>query len=130
MFDPIARSKSMVRQVVALQALAVIAVAALSALVAPLGARFAVGVCVGGLAVVLGGAVAMRIALPAGVQTATGAALRWLFGIVARWLVFAGVVLGAIVAWKLPPLALLLGVVAALSAYPVIVSLQTLRNPT
>ena len=78
----------------------------------------------------LGNAVASRIALPAGMLSANAVAVRWFVALVVRWLVFGGVLLGAIVAWKLPPLALLSGVVAALSAYLVIVSMQTVRNPS
>lgn len=130
MFDPVARSKRMVKQVVLRQALAVIAVAALSALLAPSGARFAAGVCAGGFAVVLGNVVASRIALPAGMLSAGAVAVRWFLALAVRWLVFGGVLLGAILVWKLPPLALLSGVVVALSAYLVIVSMQTVRNPT
>lgn len=130
MFDPVARSKRMIRHVVLRQVMTVLAVAAVSVPLAPSGARFAAGVCAGGLAVVLGSLVASRIAMPPGVHAATVVAIRWFVAIVVRWLVFGGVLLGAIVAWKLPPLAMLLGVVVALSAYLVIVALQTVRNST
>ena len=128
MSDPVARSKRMVRQAVLRQMLTVAALAVAAAAVAPQGMRFALGVLAGGMAVALGGLLASRIALGPGVAPANVVLLRWIAGVVVRWGVFLGVMVGAAAVWKLPPAALLLGVLAALVAYVVTVSMQSARN--
>lgn len=110
------------------QGLVVLVAAALGALLVPARLPFAVGIGVGGLAVVLGNVAAARVALPAGVHAANAVMLRWFAGIALRWMVLGGVLLGAIVAWRLPPLALLLGVLVALVAQVVITTMLTVRN--
>ena len=128
MFDPVARSKRMVRQAALRQVLVVALAAVAAGLLAPQGLRFGLGVAVGGIAIVLGSLLASRIALADGVAPANVVLVRWFAGIVIRWGVFLAVMIGAVAVWKLPPLALLLGVLAALVAYVVSVSLQTVRN--
>ncbi|PJK06918.1 hypothetical protein CO614_07370 [Lysobacteraceae bacterium NML120232] len=129
MYDPVAQSKRVVRQV-ALRQILVVALAAVAAgVLAAQGLRFALGVCVGGLAVVLGSALASRMALSEGVASANVVLLRWFAGILIRWGVFFLVMTGAVVAWKMPPLALLIGVLVALIAHVVFVTLKTVRNP-
>lgn len=129
MYDPVARSKRMVRQAALRQMLAVTLVAALAAMASAQGLRFAAGVFAGGLAVALGSWLGARIALASGVVPANVVLLRWFAGIVIRWGVFLVVMMGAAAIWKLPPLALLLGVVVALVAYVVSVTIKTLRKP-
>jgi len=127
-FNPVARSKRMVRQAALRQMLVVALVAVVAGLLAPQGLRFGLGVAVGGVAIVLGSWMASRIALTEGVAPANVVLVRWFAGIVVRWGVFLVVMIGAAAVWKLPPAALLLGVLAALIAYVVTVSFQTVRN--
>jgi len=126
--DPVARSKRMVRQAALRQMLAVALVAVAAGWLAPQGLRFGLGVAMGGAAIALGSWLASRIALAGGVAPANVVLVRWFAGIVVRWGVFLVVMIGAVAAWKLPPAALLLGVLAALIAYVLTVSLQTVRN--
>ncbi len=128
MYDPVARSKRMVRQAALRQMLAVALVAVAAGWLAPSGLRFGLGVLVGGVAIVLGSLLAARIALTDGVAPANVVLVRWFAGVVIRWGVFLAVMIGAVAAWKLPPLALLIGVLAALVAYVVSVSLKSVRN--
>ncbi|MDO5610927.1 MAG: hypothetical protein Q4G62_09210 [Pseudomonadota bacterium] len=128
MFDPVARSKRMVRQAALRQMLAVALVAVAAGWLAPSGLRFGLGVLVGGVAVVLGSLLAARIALTEGVAPANVVLVRWFAGVVIRWGVFLVVMIGAVAVWKLPPLALLIGVLAALVAYVVSVTMKTVRN--
>lgn len=129
MYDPVAQSKRVVRQAALRQILAIVLVAVVAGFLAPGGLRFAVGVVLGGLAVALGGALASRVALAEGVAPANIVLLRWFAGIVIRWSVFLLVMVGAVVVWKMPPLALLTGVLVALVTHVVFVTLKTVRNP-
>lgn len=128
MFDPVARSKRMVRQAALRQMLVVALVAVMAGFLASQGPRFGLGVAIGGVAIVLGSWLASRIALSEGVAPANVVLVRWFAGIVVRWGVFLVVMIGAAAVWKLPPAALLLGVLVALIAYVVTVSFQTVRN--
>ena len=128
MFDPVARSKRMVRQAALRQMLVVALVAVIAGFLASQGPCFGLGVAIGGVAIVLGSWLASRIALSEGVAPANVVLVRWFAGIVVRWGVFLVVMIGAAAVWKLPPAALLLGVLAALIAYVVTVSFQTVRN--
>ena len=128
MFDPVARSKRMVRQAALRQMLVVALVAVIAGFLASQGPRFGLGVAIGGVAIVLGSWLASRIALTEGVAPANVVLVRWFAGIVVRWGVFLVVMIGAVAVWKLPPAALLLGVLVALIAYVVTVSFQTVRN--
>lgn len=128
MFDPVARSKRMVRQAALRQTLVVALVAVVAGFLAPQGLRFGLGVAIGGVAIVLGSGLASRVALTEGVAPANVVLVRWFAGIVIRWGVFLVVMIGAAAVWKLPPAALLLGVLVALIAYVLTVSFQTVRN--
>ena len=128
MSDPVARSKRMVRQAALRQMLVVALVAVMAGFLASQGPRFGLGVAIGGVAIVLGSWLASRIALSEGVAPANVVLVRWFAGIVVRWGVFLVVMIGAAAVWKLPPAALLLGVLVALIAYVVTVSFQTVRN--
>lgn len=128
MFDPVARSKRMVRQAALRQMLVVALVAVVAGWWAPQGLSFGLGVAVGGVAIVLGSWLASRIALTEGVAPANVVLVRWFAGIVIRWGIFLVVMIGAAAVWKLPPAALLLGVLVALIAYVVTVSFQSVRN--
>ena len=128
MFDPVARSKRMVRQAALRQMLVVALVAVVAGALAPQGLPFGLGVAIGGVAIVLGSWMASRVALTEGVVPANVVLVRWFAGIVIRWGVFLVVMIGAAAVWNLPPAALLLGVLAALIAYVVTVSFQTVRN--
>ena len=128
MFNPVARSKRMVRQAALRQMLVVALVAVVAGALAPQGLPVGLGVAIGGVAIVLGSGLASRIALTEGVVPANVVLVRWFAGIVVRWGVFLVVMIGAAAVWKLPPAALLLGVLVALIAYVVTVSFQTVRN--
>lgn len=129
MYDPVAQSKRVVRQAALRQMLVVVLAAVVAGFLATQALRFALGVFVGGLAVALGNALASRVALVEGVAPANIVLLRWFAGILIRWSVFLLVMTGAVVAWKMPPLALLAGVLVALVAHVVFVTLKTVRNP-
>ncbi|PJJ95669.1 hypothetical protein CO611_10245 [Lysobacteraceae bacterium NML03-0222] len=129
MYDPVAQSKRVVRQAALRQMLVVVLAAVVAGFLATQGLRFALGVFVGGLAVALGNALASRVALVEGVAPANIVLLRWFAGILIRWSVFLLVMTGAVVAWKMPPLALLAGVLVALVTHVVFVTLKTVRNP-
>ncbi|MGY0504848.1 hypothetical protein [Luteimonas sp. e5] len=117
------------RQASLRQAWVVVLVAVVAALLAPQGLRFGLGVAAGGLAIILGSLLASRVALAEGVAPANIVLIRWVLGIVVRWGIFLAVAIGAVAAWKLPPAALLLGVVSALLAYVVSVAFKPVRNP-
>ena len=103
MFDPVARSKRMVRQAALRQMLVVALVAVIAGFLASQGPRFGLGVAIGGVAIVLGSWLASRIALSEGVAPANVVLVRWFAGIVVRWGVFLVVMIGAAAVWKLPP---------------------------
>ncbi len=130
MFNPVDRSKSMVKRALLRQLLATSLVAVMGGFVAASGVRFGFGIMVGGIAVMLGNLLASRIALASEVVPANVVLMRWFMSVIVRWSVFLAVMVGAVAVWKLPPLALLLGVLVALVTYMVSVSFQTVRNRT
>lgn len=113
MHDPIAAARRTALRAVAVQALAV---ALLAAGFLAQGAREALAAGLGGLALVLGNALAACVAL-GGIVPARVAFGRLLLAAGAKWLVAGAVFGGALAAWRLPPLPMLAGLVAGLLAY-------------
>ncbi|GAB2503507.1 hypothetical protein [Arenimonas alkanexedens] len=71
---------------------------------------------IGALAVALGTFVLGRALLEGGVSTATGALMRLVIGVFAKWVLVLALGVLAIGVLKLPPLPLLAGLVVALAA--------------
>ena len=81
------------------------------------GADSALAALVGGFAVVAGGAVAALISLGGGVQSAGSVMGRMLAGVLLKWLVVFAVLALGLAGFKLPPLPMLVAVVATMLAY-------------
>lgn len=113
MHDPIAAGRRTALRAVVVQFLVAIALAA-AFLVQ--GTREALAAGLGGLALVLGNALAAVMAL-AGIVPARVAFGSLLLGTMAKWLVVIAVFVAALLFWRLPPLPLLAGLVAGLLAY-------------
>jgi F0F1-type ATP synthase assembly protein I len=115
MLNSVAAGRSLALRAVVCQ-LAVVLLLALAFLVR--GWQSAVAVAVGGVGVVLGNAVAAQIALGTGVVSARTAFVRLLLSMLLKWLAAVSVFVIALAVWRLPPLPMLAGIVAALLAYP------------
>lgn len=105
-------------------AIEVAAVGVVSAAFLVQGWRSAAGAAAGGLAMVAGHALAVAVSFGGGIQPARLAFARLLLGAVGKWLVaMAGVVL-ALEAWRLPPLPVVVGLMAGVLAYLVALNLR------
>ena len=113
MHDPIAAGRRAALRAVAVQGLAVALLAAASL---ALDARAALAVGVGGLALVLGNALAAFVAL-GGIVPAPVAFGRLLLAAMGKWLVAIVVLAAALAIWRLPPLPMLAGLAAGLLVY-------------
>lgn len=113
MHDPIAAGRRTALRAVVVQFLVAIVLAAVFLVQ---GAREALAAGLGGLALVLGNALAAVMAL-AGIVPARVAFGSLLLGTMAKWLVVIAVFVAALLFWRLPPLPLLAGLVAGLLAY-------------
>jgi hypothetical protein len=82
------------------------------------GAREAIAAAVGGLGITVGNALAARTALGGGVVPARVALFRLALSVLLKWLVVVSVFVVALAVWRLPPLSMLAGMIAALVAYP------------
>jgi len=111
--DPIAAGRRTALRAVAVQGLVV---ALLAAAFLARDVREALAAGVGGLALVLGNALAASMAL-GGIVPARIAFSRLLLGTMAKWLVAIVVFAAALAIWRLPPLPMLAGLVAGLLAY-------------
>lgn len=112
--DPLSAGRRLASRATAWQAGA----AALAALAfIPLGAPMALSAAVGGGAVVAGGLVAALMALSGGIQPAGMAMGRLLAGVMLKWVVVFGVLTLGLAGFKLPPLPMLVGVLAATLAF-------------
>lgn len=81
------------------------------------GAMYALGAAVGGGAAVAGSFVAARMALGGGVQPAGTAVGRLLAGVIFKWVAVLMVFGLGMVRWHLPPLPMLVGLLAATLAF-------------
>lgn len=113
MHDPIAAGRRAALRAVAIQGLVV---ALLAAAFLAHDARGALAAGVGGLALVLGNALAAVTAL-GGIVPAPVAFGRLLLAAMGKWLVAIVVLAAALAIWRLPPLPMLAGLVAGLLAY-------------
>jgi F0F1-type ATP synthase assembly protein I len=119
-FNSAAAGRRLASRAVAYQ-LAVVVLAALAFLVQGLSA--AVAVAVGGLGVVLGGALAANVALGGGVVLARSALLRLVLGTCIKWAVAITIFAMALGVGRMAPLPLLAGFAVALIAHPLILNL-------
>ena len=113
MFDPLAAGPRLVRRTVTRQG---IAVAALALALLAKGSAWALGAVAGGGAIIVGGALYGALALGGGIAPAVGALARLVLGLLAKWFVVIATLSVAIAVAKLPPLAVIGGVVGALVA--------------
>lgn len=92
------------------------------------GSRHALAALVGGFALVAGHLVAARLALGGGIVPARVAFVRLLLGVTGKWLLIVVVLVIASKAWHLPPLPMLVGLLAGLVAWFVTLYLQAVRQ--
>ncbi|MDR1075286.1 MAG: hypothetical protein LBL59_03000 [Xanthomonadaceae bacterium] len=114
MLNSVAAGRQLARSVIVWQGVAVI----LASLVArSKGTMWGEAVLTGGSSVVIGYWVSALLALGGGVRSA-GVALGWLLaGMLLKWLLIILVVVVAVAGFRMPALAVLLGVFIAISAY-------------
>ena len=110
-YDPLQAGRRLARRTAAWQAgtTALLALALLSQ-----GASHAVAASVGGAAILFGGALAARLMVGGRVMPANAVMARWFAGVVLKLALVFSVLLLGLGAWRLPPLALLAGIVVAL----------------
>ena len=110
-YDPLQAGRRLARRTAAWQAgtTALLALALLSQ-----GASHAVAAAVGGAAILFGSALAARLMVGGGVMPANAVMARWFAGVVLKLALVFTVLLLGLGAWRLPPLALLAGIVVAL----------------
>lgn len=113
MLNPLAAGSRLVRRTAIWQ---VVALAALALALAAKGSAWALGAVAGGGAITAGGALYGVLALGGGIAPATGALARMVLGLLAKWFVVVAVLFAAIALARLPPLAVIAGVVVALVA--------------
>lgn len=113
MLNSVAAGRRLVLRAAVWQTAAVLLVALLFLL---RGVPHAVAAAVGGLAIVAGALLAAWMAFGGGVLGAVSAVLRLVAGMVVKWVVVIGVLVMGAGLYKLPPLALMAGVVTGLVA--------------
>lgn len=114
MHDPLSAGRQLASRAITFQAGATgLATLAFLAFSAP----SALAAMVGGGALVAGGAVAALIAFGGGVQPAGGAMGRLLVGLILKWVVVFAILALGMAGFKLPPLPMLVGVLAATLAF-------------
>jgi len=114
MHDPVAVGRRTAHRALAIQA-TVAALVALAFLVQ--GPRQAGAAAVGGGAMLIGNALAARVALGGGIQPARAAFARLVLGTLAKWAAVMGVLAFALGVWRVSPLPTLVGVMAGVLAY-------------
>ena|SRR5690606_29087123 len=113
MLNPLAAGSRLVRRTITWQ---VVAVAALALALLAKGSAWSLGAVAGGAAITAGGALYGGLALGGGIAPAAGALSRLVLGLLAKWFVVIAVLFVAIAIVRLPPLAVIAGVVVALVA--------------
>lgn len=111
--NPLAAGSRLVRRSITWQ---VIAVAVLALALLAKGPAWALAAVAGGAAVTAGGALYGVLALGGGIAPATGALARMVLGLLAKWVVVVAVLFFAIAVARLPPFAVIGGVIVALVA--------------
>ncbi|MGJ7903468.1 hypothetical protein [Lysobacter sp. 1R34A] len=114
MHDPLSAGRRLASRAIAWQ-FGAMALAALAFY--PLGASHALAAAVGGGATVAGSLVAARMALGGGVQPAGMVVGRLLAGVIFKWVVVLAVLGLGMAWWRLPPLPMLVGLLAATLAF-------------
>ncbi|MFC5593067.1 hypothetical protein [Lysobacter niastensis] len=114
MHDPLSAGRRLASRATAWQAGAA-ALVALAFL--PFGAPLALAAAVGGGAIVAGSAAAALMALGGGIQPAGMAVGRLVAGVMLKWVVVLAVLTLGLAGFKLPPLPMLMGVLAATLAF-------------
>lgn len=114
MHDPLSAGRRLASRATAWQAGAA-ALVALAFL--PFGAPSALAAAVGGGAIVAGSLVAALMALGGGIQPAGMAVGRLLAGVMLKWVVVFAVLTLGLAGFKLPPLPMLVGVLAGTLAF-------------
>jgi F0F1-type ATP synthase assembly protein I len=122
--DPIAAGRRAATHAIAVQIAVVAVVAALFLVQGP---RHALAAATGGVAMVLGNAMAATFSL-AGISPAGIAFGRLLLGTMAKWLVAIAVLALALGLWRLPPLPVIAGLAAGLLAYLLALNFPALRR--
>lgn len=122
MHDPIAAGRRTALRAVAVQALAVVLLAAAFLYQ---GGREALAAGLGGFALVLGNTLNALVAL-GGIVQARVAFGRLLLGTMAKWLVALAIMAVGLGLWQLPPLPMLAGLVAGLVAW--LLAMNTQRD--
>ena len=120
MLNSVAAGRRLALRAVGCQLVAVMLVALAFLLQGP-GAALAAAI--GGLGVVLGNALSAPVALGGGVVAAPSAFARLVAATLLKWVVAISVFAVALAVWRLAPLPVLAGFVAALVAYPVFLNL-------
>ncbi len=112
--DPLSAGRRLASRAIAWQAgaTALVALAFYSE-----GASFALAAAIGGGAAVAGSLVAARMALGGGVQPAGMAVGRLLAGVIFKWVAVLTVFGLGLAWWRLPPLPMLVGLLAATLAF-------------
>jgi len=111
--NPLAAGSRLVRRTTTWQ---VVAVAALALALLVKGSAWSLGAVAGGGAITAGGALHGVLALGGGIAPAAGALSRLVLGLLSKWFVVIAVLFVAIAVVRLPPLAVIAGVVVALVA--------------
>ncbi|MDQ3229942.1 MAG: ATP synthase subunit I [Pseudomonadota bacterium] len=124
MHDPIAAGRRSALKAVVIQAVVAVPVALAFFLQGP---RHALAAGIGGLAMVLGNALAANTAL-AGIVPARIALSRLLLGVVSKWVVAISIFAMGLAVWRLPPLPMLVGLAAGLLAYLLALNFVALKS--
>lgn len=114
MHDPVAAGRRSAHRALAIQAIVATLVAVAFLVQGP---QQALAAAVGGVAMLIGNALAASLALGGGIQPARAAFARLLLGTLGKWAVVMGGLAIAFGMWRISPLPALVGVVAGLLAY-------------
>ena len=79
--------------------------------------RHALAAAIGGAAMAAGNALSIALSLGGGIQRAPAAFGRLLLGAMGKWMVVLAIFALALVAWRLPPLPLLVGLATSTLGY-------------
>lgn len=125
MHDPVAAGRHTALRAIGFQAVVAVLLAAAFLVQGP---RAALAAATGGAALVAGHVVVALLALGGGIVPARVAFARLLLGIAGKWLVVVAVLAIALGAWRLPPLPMLVGLVAGLLAYFIALNFGNRKN--
>lgn len=112
--NSVAAGRRLALRAVALQAAAGLLVAALYLTQGP---HHALAAAIGGVALALGNGLAALIALGGGFAPAGTGFARLLLSVLGKWAVVAGLLVMALGPWRLPPVPVLVGLIAGMVVY-------------